>query len=215
MHLLFRFRVILRQDGSALLLTLAESGFFEFDRWSDSMVYFAMATVGTVLFAIKLGLLLIVGVDGDVDFDVADGGGLDVHAGGFHLFSLLSIVSFMMGAGWMGFTCRQEWGLGSFAAAAIASGFGFGLMMLSSAGMYQMQKLNEMGSYEVRNTIGKIGRVYLKIPAKGQGRGQVQIAVDGRHKVIAAVSTGPEIASFAAVKVVDVRDDDALVVEPA
>ena len=186
-----------------------------FTTFSDSTVYFVMAAVGTLLFLIRLGLMLIVGIDdgGDFDLDVDADGDIEGHGGGFTLFSMLSILSFMMGAGWLGLACRLEWGLHSFLSALLASIFGFSLMLFSSFGMYQMRKLNEPGKYDVRNCVGRIGQVYLKIPAKGQGRGQVRIAVDGRQKVLAAVSSGEQIESFAAVKVVDVQDDESLIVE--
>lgn len=175
-----------------------------------------MGALGTLLFAIRLVLMLIGGLDGG-DFDVgADAdGGLEAHGGGFSLFSMFSIVAFMMGAGWLGLACRREWGLNPALSALAAGGFGFLLMFLSSYGMYQMRKLNESGDYEPRSCIGRIGRVYLNVPAKGEGRGRVEIAVNGRRKVLPAVSTGDAIASFAAVKVLDVQETETLIVEPA
>ena len=53
----------------------------------------------------------------------------------------------------------------------------------------------------------------MRIPAKGEGRGKVQVTVDGRRSVVDAISTGESIESFTAVTVLDVRDDDVLIVE--
>ena len=39
--------------------------------------------------------------------------------------------------------------------------------------------------------------------------------VDGRQKVIAAISTGPALDQWADVRVVEVQDDNSLVVEKA
>ncbi len=182
-----------------------------FSTYSDSTVYFLMGATGSLLFLIRLGTMLIFGGDGgDID---ADANGVEAHGGGFTLFSMLSILSFMMGAGWLGLACRMEWEFGALSAAIAASVFGFSLMLLSSVGMYQMKKLNQVGRYEVRHCIGKIGRVYQRVPAKGQGRGQVQVTVDGRRLTLPAVSTGEEVASFAAVKIVEVQEGDTLVVE--
>ncbi|MHC5009778.1 MAG: hypothetical protein ACYTG6_02380 [Planctomycetota bacterium] len=189
-----------------------------FDTFSDSTVYFVMAGVGTVLFTLRLILMLAFGLDHDADFDVdvdADGG-IAAHGGEFSFFSMLSILSFMMGAGWLGLACRMEWGMGPVQSALAASGFGFALMTLSSVAMYQMRKLNEPGRYDVNNCIGSIGRVYMKIPPKGQGRGQVQITVDGRQKTLSAVTEGDEeIESFTAVKAVGVQEGETLIVEKA
>jgi len=184
-----------------------------FSEFSDSTVYFVMGALGTGLFTIKM-LLMLIGGDSDADFEIDTEGGIDVHGGGFSLFSLLSILAFMMGAGWMGLLCRREWELGSAASAFAAVGFGFVLMLVASGGMYAMMRLQQSGKYDVRNTIGKIGKVYLTIPEAGAGTGQVQIDVDGRSSVVVAASAGPTIESFASVKVIDVRDDEVVIVEP-
>ena len=99
-----------------------------FSSFSDATVYMVMGAVGSLLFAIKLVLTLVMGMNGDADFGVETDvdGDLEAHGTGFSLFSLLSILSFMMGAGWMGLACRVEWGLNSLFSAMIAAGFGFG-----------------------------------------------------------------------------------------
>ena len=179
----------------------------------DSVVYFFMGATGTLLFVVRLAMMLLFGGDDAGDFDMDADGDIVAHGGGFTLFSMLSILSFTMGAGWLGLACRMEWGLGPFVSALCAAGFGFALMLFSSFGMYQMRKLNEEGGYNLRHCIGHIGQVYLKVPQKGEGRGQVQITVDGRRKVLPAVSTGEQIESFVAVKVVEVQEQHVLIVE--
>jgi hypothetical protein len=188
-----------------------------FSTFSDVTVYFVMAAVGSMLFGIRLLLMLFVGVDagGDFDLDVDADGGLEAHGGDFSLFSLISILSFMMGAGWLGLACRLDWGCGPVKSALFAGLFGFALAFLSSFLLWQMRKLSESGAYQVNDCLGKIGRVYLKIPATGQGRGQVQITVSGRQKVLEAISKGEEIESFASVKVTAIEGEETLVVERA
>ncbi|MAE64292.1 MAG: hypothetical protein CMJ18_08450 [Phycisphaeraceae bacterium] len=187
-----------------------------FERFSDITVYFVMGAIGSALFLIRLVMMFVFGVDdgGDFDLGVDADGDVDVHDGGFGIFSMLSILSFSMGAGWLGLLCRMDWGLGPFVSALIASAFGFSLMLFSSFGMYQLHKLNEVGRYDVRTCIGSVGQVYMRIPAKGDGQGKVQINVEGRHKTLTAISTGDAIESFKAVRVVDVRAPETLVVEP-
>jgi hypothetical protein len=199
-----------------MLLQLLAEGFLDevFATFSDITVYFVMALLGSTLFAIRIIMMLFFGID-DVDFDV-DGnvdGGFDLHDTGFSIFSLMSIMSFMMGAGWMGLVCRQEMAMGHFVSAAAASGFGFALMLLASYGMYSLKKLQHSGGYDISTTMGQIGKCYLRIPAKGEGAGKVQINMDGRNSTLPAVSTSEEIESFASVKVVEVRGDNVLVVE--
>jgi len=205
-----------------------------FEEFTDATVYFFMAATGTVLFMIRLIMMLAFGMDDHADFDVGggdvdvdvdvDGGDIDVdggdaasgmhvHDSGFSLFSMMSILAFMMGAGWVGVACRTTLDLGPVSTAAASSAFGFGLMFFSAFGMYQMKKFNAAGSYDVRNCVGNLGQVYLRIPEKGKGRGQVQINVDGTKKILAAVSSGDQIESFATVKVLDILEGETVIVE--
>lgn len=184
-----------------------------FVTFSDSTFYFLMAVTGTGLFMLRMALMLIGGID-DVDggFDV-DHGGLEAHGGDFGLFSLFSILAFMMGAGWMGLTARLNWGLGSVPSAGLAFGFGFLLMLFSSWGMWQMRKMSQPTVWNPRSAIGATGTVYMRIPDAREGRGKVQVAVGGSRRTLDAVSAQGSIDSFKAVRVTDVRDDGTLVVE--
>ena len=176
---------------------------------ADAVTYFIMAAVGTILFALRLILALFGGDggdfgDGDIDIDTE---------GSFTLFSLLSVLAFIMGAGWMGLACRIDWGLGRFPSFLISGGFGVGMMVLASGLMYMTRKLNREVQYDVRTAIGRTARAYTKVPAKGKGQGQIEVTVSGRLKVLDAVTNGKEIPAFASVKVVEARDDDVLIVE--
>ena len=194
-------------DISLPSITVLGAGFLEmitnefFAEFTDTSVYFTMAAVGSLLFGIRI-LLMMIGGDGGLDFDIDAADGIEGHGGGFSLFSMLSILAFMMGTGWMGLACRREFELGSLVSALISAGFGMALMVGSSAAMYSMRRMNSEGHYDVKSCVGSIGRVYLKIPAKGEGRGQVEITVDGRRKVLPAISSAGELASFSAVRVV-------------
>ena len=175
------------------------------------LVYAVMAIIGTLFFVLRLLLALFFGGDGgDVDGDLADHGG----DGGFSLFSLLSILAFFMGAGWMGLTCRIDWNLGSFVSAAAATGFGFTLMLMASGMMAFARKLSRTVEYDLQTAVGKVANVYMTVPAKGEGGGQVQVSVSGRLMTLTAVSAGPALPAFTSAKVVEVRDDGALVIEP-
>lgn len=179
-----------------------------FQNFSDATVYFMLGATGSLLFLIRL-LTMSIGMDSGSDFDTD----IDGH-GSFGLFSMLSIIAFMMAAGWVGLACRVEWNLGSALSAVIAGTSGLALMGITSAAMFQMRKLDSAGKYDIKKTVGRTGRVYLTIPPRGAGAGQVEMNVDGRRAVVNAVSTGQEIASFSAVKVLEVTDDGTLVVEP-
>jgi len=181
---------------------------------ADAITYFIMAAVGTILFAVRLVMALFfgdtdVGMDGDVDahFD----GGSDAS---FTLFSLLSVMAFIMGTGWMGLACRIDWGLGRAPSLLAAVGFGAAMMFLASGLMYLTRKLNRTVVYDVGTAVGRTARVYLDIPGGGKGQGQVEVSVSGRKKILPAITHGKTLSAFTDVKVVEARDDDTLVVEP-
>ena len=180
---------------------------------TDLVAYAAIAMVGTLFFLIRL-LMATIGFDGDADGDMggdADGSGSDAS---FSLFSLLSILAFFMGAGWMGLAARLDWEIGQVGSFFLSIGFGTVMMLSASAMMYGLRKLHHESKYDLESAVGKTGRTYLKIPASGEGQGQVEVAVSGRRKILAAVSNNKKIASFQAVRIVEVRDDSTLVVEP-
>ena len=176
----------------------------------DGITYFLMAAVGTTLFLIRLVFALFGGDGGDFDADADVAHGTDAS---FTLFSLLSVMAFIMGTGWMGLACRIDWGLSRPVSAVVAVGFGVLMMFFSAGLMYVTRKLNRDVTYDTHTAVGRTARVYMTIPAKGDGQGKVQVSVSGRLMTVAAVSNGPALEAFADVKVVDVRDDGTVVVE--
>ena len=177
----------------------------------DTAVYAGMALLGTALYALRMILMFVVGgLDGDMDFDVED----IEHGTGFSLFSLQSIIGFFMGAGWAGLAARLEWGLDTPISAMIAGGFGIVLMVLSAAMMFAALKLKHEVKYEMDDATGKIGTVYMTIPEKGSGTGQVRVTISGRQMTVDAVSTGEKLEAFSSVRIDEVRGDKVLVVSP-
>lgn len=177
----------------------------------DVVAYLIMALVGTVFFLLRLLMALFFGGDGDADGDLADMGDGD---SAFSMFSILSILAFFMGAGWMGLTCRIDWGLSSVTAAMAATGFGLVLMLMASGLMAFARSLNQVVEYDLKTAVGHIASVYMSIPKRGEGRGKIKVTVSGRMKMMDAISSGPAIQEFKSVKVLSVRDDGTFIVEP-
>jgi len=175
----------------------------------DVVTYFVMAMVGTILFLLRLVVGLFGGDAGDFDVDMDAGSDAS-----FTLFSLLSVMAFVMGTGWMGLACRIDFDLTRGPSAFIAVGFGIIMMLLATGLMSFMRRLNEHVEIDPTTAIGHTGRAYVTLPAKGKGLGQIQVSVSGRLKTMPAASNGEEIAAFADIKVVEARDDGTLIVEP-
>jgi len=174
----------------------------------DAVIYAGLALLGTAIFLLRLGITLLLGM-GDTDFDVED-----LDHGGFPLISVLSVTAFFMGAGWMGLIARVEWGLEPPIASLASVSFGFLCMVLSASLMFGARKLTQDVTYQVETAIGRTGQVYMAIPAKGEGSGQVRVSVSGRSMIVTANSNGPAIEAFQDVTVVEARDDETLIVEP-
>ncbi len=203
---------------------------------SDTTLYFIMGSVATLLFLARLVMALF-GGDGDSgDFDspgspgsagAGDMGGdagdahFDAHhhahddsTGVFKFFSLLSIMAFFMGAGWMGFAARVDWGFNGFISAVLSIGFGTVAMSLAAGMAFAMRRLNKTSKYDPAGCVGSIGQVYLTIPPKGQGQGQVKVTFGGTSRIVSATSNGPSIAAFQAVKIISAQAN-VLLVEPS
>ena len=191
------------------------ASFFDADKYGDATIYFIMGSIATLLFLIRLMLALFFGDDGG-DFDVSEGGDhFDAATdASFSLFSVLSITAFFMGTGWMGLACRHDWGMSGPKSLLSAVGFGVVMMVASAYLMSFVRKLSQEQSYDVKTSVNATGQVYLTIPASGEGRGQVEVHVSGRRKVMYAITRGDEIPAFTAVMVVDTQDDGTLIVEP-
>ncbi|MEQ8663133.1 MAG: hypothetical protein RLW62_20145, partial [Gammaproteobacteria bacterium] len=99
-------------------------------------------------------------------------------------------------------------------AAAAAAGFGFAMMSLASGLMLFARRLGRSVEYDLGTAVGRTARVYLTVPQKGDGRGQVEVDVSGRRKVLDAVSSAGRLPQFTSVRVESVRDDGTLVVAP-
>jgi hypothetical protein len=175
----------------------------------DAVTYAVMAGVGTLLFLIRLVMAMFGGDGGDFDVDID--AGTDAS---FTLFSLLSVMAFIMGTGWMGLAARIDWGLSRPVSVVIAVSFGVVMMFLASGLMFWTRRLNRVVTYDVKTAVGRTARVYMSIPAKGEGQGKVQVSVSGRLMTVNAISTGPALAAFSDVRVVDTRDDETVVVAP-
>ncbi len=195
-------------DWSAFWGELNEAGI-------DAVFYFFFAAIASLLFFIRLGWALFGGGDADVDMDVDfDAVDADFDAdGSFNVLSIQSLLAFFMGAGWMGLIARFDWGLSRIATGFAAVIFGAILMSFSVWLMMMVRRLEKTNPYDLKTAVGHTGRVYMTIPEKGQGAGQVEVSVSGRRKVMPAVSTGQTIASYTNVKVIDVRDDETLIVQ--
>ena len=129
--------------------------------------------------------------------------------------SMQNLSVFFMMLGWVGLAMMRSSGFGPILATAAGLLAGFvsaGILMKVTN---SLMKLSQTGTARTSSAIGKIGRVYLRIPANGDG--QIEVNVDGRLKVCDAISSdGTEIKTDSQVLVIDIKrtlEKDVLIVK--
>ena len=181
--------------------------------WWHSMnsalqTFWVIAIVSGVVLSIQMVLTLI-GADAEFDVDGMDAG----EGGDTGLFSIRTVGAFFTGFGWTGVPMLENGygvGVATFAATVV------GLVFLSTVFylMRYMFSLREEGTLDYSNAIGEVGNVYLSIPPKRKGMGQVEVMVQGRLRTVRAVTDHDEkLENRVAVRVTDLVDRQTLLVE--
>jgi hypothetical protein len=80
--------------------------------------------------------------------------------------------------------------------------------------MFYLTKLAHSGTLNVKNLLGSMGTVYLRIPPKGEGRGKVIVQTSERLVEFDAVTEGDTgIPNNSDIRVIDILGENVLVVE--
>ncbi len=137
----------------------------------DVFTFTVLALIGTTIFLIRMGLAFLVGIDMDFDVD------LDADSDGFGILSLHSISAFLMGAGWGGLVAKLELGFGSAASTLMAIVIGTVFMSLAAGTMLLIRKMVHDPKADPNTALNTLGKVYMPIPTKGEGSGQVELVV--------------------------------------
>ncbi|MBL8862229.1 MAG: hypothetical protein JNK02_09470 [Planctomycetes bacterium] len=181
---------------------------------SIQTVYLVCAAAGgTVLLAQTALLLFGHGDDAEAgahDADHADATHADA---GMSLLSVRTISAFLAFfglAGWAG--TRAGWGTLPTLAAALGAG---SVMLVGVAWLFSLQrKLTAVGNLDPAGAVGKVARVYLRIPGANGGKGKIHVVVQGRTAELAAFTRGASaIDTGAEVRVVRQVTPDTFEVE--
>ena len=182
-------------------------------------IYLVCMVFGGTLWVSLFVLSLLGGHHG---VDSADG--VDVHVGGGHaghgfpwlmgLFSIRSLITGItfFGIGGLAGTYNNVPPLQSFGMAAIC---GLAAMALTAGAVRLLMHTTHDGTLHIRNAVGKVGTVYLRIPGNSSGRGKVTVKVQERLVEFQAVCQGAELPTGAQVVVVNVVGPDTVEVIPA
>ncbi|MBN2596575.1 hypothetical protein [Labilibaculum sp.] len=188
------------------------------DWWSSmemvEKIFWGISIPFSLLFLIQIVLTFIGGdiddmsAEGDADAVVEGDTGID-----FQFISLKNLIAFFAVFGWTGIICL-DMGLGAGVSTLIATLAGLVMMLIMASILYFMGKLVEEGTLNLNNAKGKIGNVYLSVPANRKGMGKVQIEVQGLQTLDALTDSDSDIPTGAVIQVVDVLNDQILIVKP-
>ena len=191
---------------NSILPNWSEIGIFE-------QVFWIITIPATVVFLLLLVLTIFGGdadtdVDTDVDADIADGDSIP-----FQFLSLKNIIAFFAVFGWsgLGFIHAE---MAMWLVILLSVLCGLLMMTLMATLFYLMSRLAESGTLKMKNAIGKLGEVYLVIPAKRGGMGKVQLSIQGAIRTLDAITDDQEkIPTASIIEVLDVIDDQILLVK--
>ncbi|MCW5775262.1 MAG: NfeD family protein [Phycisphaeraceae bacterium] len=183
--------------------------------FTGSAVWFTIpALVGTVVFALRLGLMLIGGGGADLgDVDISDAHGDPGKA--FEVLSIQSATAFAMGFGWAGLASLKGFGWSMPTSLLLAAVGGAAMVWLLAVLLKGMYDLEASGNVAIGNAIGHEGDVYATVPARGEGRGQVRVVLDQRQRTYTATTEGEELPTGTRVRVTRVNEDNTLTVARA
>ena len=180
--------------------------------WGIVKAYLGCAVVGGSLLLMQFGLSLF-GLGGDMDIDDVD---VDVDGdmdGSLNVLSIRAIAGFLTFFGLVGWAgSAAHWHPAVVALAAFAAGSS--VMLLIAWVMSMFKHLDESGTIDPAEAVGKSAQVYLRIPGSGSGRGKVTVSIRGTSLELSALTKGAELPTGAACRIVTLVTNDTVEVEP-
>jgi len=183
---------------------------------------FALIAIPSTLVLVVQTILLLCGIGGDdIDADGVDitGNGVgdtpgDGGGDGMVLFSLRGIMAMAAVGGWSGLV-MYEAGINIAVTVLLAVAFGFMALVGIAYLMKLAMKLQQNGTLDLGYAIGKVGTVYIPIPAEMKGSGKINLAMQERFiEVDAMTSAGRKLVTGESVRVTATNENGMVVVEP-
>lgn len=176
------------------------------------------AAFGTLLFIIRLGLMLLGGHGGDMHHDVATGDHHDGHTDAAKYLSVQTVTAFIMGFGWGGLAAFRGSDLSLGLSILVGVGCGSALFALMAWLMTAMIKMQSSGNVDMAKALGAEGDVYVEVPpqaSRGKAFGKVRLVFGERQRMVNAMSEAETLPSNTRVRVVRVNPDRSVVVARA
>lgn len=179
------------------------------------------ALIGSALFLLRT-VMLLAGAHHGGDFDH---GGADAHpgdhdntkqdaTGAFKVLSLQTITAFAMGFGWAGLAALNGFHRPMLSAMLFAILGGVAMVWLLALLLKAVYDLQSSGNISLASAIGHEADVYVTVPPKGHGTGQVRVVINDRMRIYNAHSESEAAPTSSRVRIVKANDDNTLSIVP-
>src|SRR3989338_31603 len=173
-------------------------------------IFWFSALSGSFLFVVQFFFNFL---GGDRHDGVDDSGG-EVDSGKVKWLSKQAITGFLMMFGWVGLTCRKEFGLSILVSMPIAFVGGVLAIFATALIFKSAKKLHSSGTvFRIEDAIGKEAVVYQRIPKGGVGKISISLS-DLTYEIDAISHQNEELSSFIQVQVLKKFDETTVVVVP-
>ena len=188
--------------------------YFMIDYWLNldpaERTFTGIGIFSSLSLTIQMGMVMLGGEIDMPEAEIADTG----EGGASGIFSIRTIGAFFAGFGWAGAAMLQA-GNSTGAATFVATLTGSAFLGIVIYLMSYLHSLRQEGTLNYSNAIGNVGNVYLPIPPKRKGMGQVEVMVQGRLRIVQALSdSDKKIGNRVAVRVTDTIDEQTILVKP-
>lgn len=174
-------------------------------------IFWMVAAISSLIFIVQT-IMTFTGTDStdgiSADFD----GDLSSADSPFQLFSFRNLINFLLGFSWAGISFYETISNKSVLV-LIAFLIGTSFLVAFFFIIKQIQKLAEDNTFSIGTTIQKTGQVYITIPANKNGKGKIQISVNGAVHELDAITNGDILTSGEMIRVIQVIDNNLLLVE--
>ena len=179
---------------------------------SFQRIYASVAITATFILAIQT-ILVIFGIgdgDGDFDFDTDFDAGID----GLSLFSIRGIASFFSIGAWTGYALSQtdmQRGVAILLSILAGTAALFAIAFIVS----RLKRLQSDGTISMENAVGKVGTVYITVPANKARPGKIMVSFQGKLNECEAVTESTrDLKTGEGVEVTGLFDENTLIVKP-
>lgn len=150
-------------------------------------------------------IMTFIGTDGSADLDADFDGDFHHVDAPFELFTFRNLINFLLGFGWTGVAFYGK--IPDYFLVIFAAVVGILFVAIFFLIIKQILKLQEDNTFNIHNTLGKSGEVYMTIPAQKNGSGKVQVSVNGSvHELEAMTEEDKKIAAGNNVKIVKIEN---------